>query len=179
MADLKKTLPPSVGKSAGIGDLLDSCDLELDRLEQEARTASERLAAGTADEAGCALWEQELGLDVREDLPLEARRTLIRIALEQMDILTPKKLRELLARMLEGEVTMEERFADYKVALAVHVSRFLVPSMRQAEQALRRALPAHLDCELAAKAEMETDKQSRRALFSGMKLEIYTEEEIT
>ena len=179
MADLKKTLPPSVGQSHGIGQMLDSCDKELDRLEQEARTASERLAAGTADEVGCALWERELGLSVREDLPLEARRTLIRIALEQMDILTPRKLRELVERMLEGQITIEERFADYAVALAVQVSRFLVPSMRQAEQALRRALPAHLDYTLAATADMETDKQSHRALFSGIKLEIYTEEETT
>lgn len=179
MAELKKTLPPSVGKSQGVGEILDSCDKELDRLEQEARAASQRLAASTADEVGCRLWEQELGLEVREDLPLEARRTLIRIALEQMDILTPKKLRELLERLLEGEITIEERFADYTVALAVQVSRFLVPSMRQTEQVLRRALPAHLDYTLAAKADMETGKQPRRALFSGMKLEIYTEEETT
>ena len=179
MAELKKTLPPSVGESQGIGAILDSCDMELDQLEQAARTASQRLAASTADEVGCALWERELGLDVREDLPLEARRTLIRIALEQMDILTPKKLREMMERLLEGEITVEERFADYKLALAAQVSRFLVPSMRQAEQAIRRALPAHLDYSLAAKADAETDKQPKRALFSGLKLEIYTEEETT
>ncbi len=179
MAELKKTLPPSVGRSRGIGEILDSCDKELDLLEQEARAASQRLAASTADEAGCTLWERELGLDVRADLPLEARRTLIRIALEQMDILTPQKLQELLERLLEGEITIEERFADYTVALAVQVSRFLVPSMRQAEQALRRALPAHLDYTLTAKADLETDKQSRRVLFSGLKMEIYTEEETT
>ena len=70
MAELKKTLPPSVGESQGIGAILDSCDMELDQLEQAARTASQRLAASTADEVGCALWERELGLDVREDLPL-------------------------------------------------------------------------------------------------------------
>ena len=179
MADVKKTLPPSVAQSRGIGQILDSCDKELDRLEHEARAASERLAAGTADEAGCALWEQELGLDVRNDLPLDARRTLIRIALEQMDILTPRKLRALVERMLEGQIIIEERFAEDTVALAVQVSRFLVPSMRQVEQALRRALPAHLDYTLAATAHMETDKQPHRALFSGIKLEIYTEEETT
>ena len=179
MADVKKTLPSSVGQSRGIGQILDSCDKELDRLEDAARTACQRLAAGTADEAGCALWERELGLDVRDDLPLEARRTLIRIALEQMDILTPKKLREMMERLLEGEITVEERFSDYKVELAAQVSRFMVPSMRQAEQALRRALPAHLDYSLAARADVETDKQPQRALFSGLKLEIYTEEETT
>ena len=116
---------------------------------------------------------------MREDLPLEARRTLIRIALEQMDILTPQKLREMMERLLEGEITVEERFSDYKVELAAQVSRFLVPSMRQAVQALRRALPAHLDYSLAARADVETDKQPQRALFSGLKLEIYTEEETT
>ena len=56
MADVKKTLPPSVGQSRGIGQILDSCDKELDRLEDAARTACQRLAAGTAYEAGCALW---------------------------------------------------------------------------------------------------------------------------
>jgi len=179
MADLKKTLPPSVGDSWGIGTILDSCNEELDRLEQQARAVSLRLAAGTADEEGCKLWEQELGLDVREDLPLEARRTLIRVALEQMDIFTPEKLVELLGRMLEGNVRLNERVDAYTVELAVQVSRFLVPSLRQVEQVLRRALPAHLAYSLSAQADMETGDQSRRALFSGMKLEIYTEEETT
>lgn len=179
MADLKKTLPPSVGNCTGIGGILDSCDRELDKLEQEARTASERLAASTADAAGCTLWERELGLTVREDLPLEARRTLIRIALEQMEILTPQKLQQLLERLLEGNITVTEQFSQYTVALAVQVRRFLVPSIRQVEQALRRALPAHLDYTLTVKADLETGEQSDRVLFSGMKLEIYTEEETT
>ena len=43
MADVKKTLPPSVGQSQGIGQILDSCDKELDRLEDAARTACQRL----------------------------------------------------------------------------------------------------------------------------------------
>lgn len=179
MADVKKTLPPSVGASQGIGAILDSCDSELDRLEQEARAASLRLAAGTADEEGCELWERELGLDVRKDLPLEARRTLIRIALEQMDTCTPAKLLELLGRMLEGEATLTEEFDAYTVRLAVQVSRFLVPSLRQVEQTLRKALPAHLDYALSASTQLETESPPKRALFSGMTLEIYTEEETT
>ena len=39
MADIKKTLPQSVGESRGIGEILDSCGTELDLLEQEARAA--------------------------------------------------------------------------------------------------------------------------------------------
>ena len=93
MADIKKTLPQSVGESRGIGEILDSCGTELDLLEQEARAACLRLAAATADSKGCALWERELGLEVREDLPLSARRVLIQVALEQMDTCTPEKLR--------------------------------------------------------------------------------------
>ena len=85
MADIKKTLPKSVGDSRGIGAIQESCDAELDRLEEEARAACFRLAAATADAKGCAMWERELGLDIREDLPLGARRVLIQVALEQMD----------------------------------------------------------------------------------------------
>ena len=115
MADIKKTLPDSVGGSRGIGTILESCDSELDRLEKEARAACFRLAAATADAKGCAMWERELGLDIREDLPLSARRVLIQVALEQMDTCTPEKLRALVLRMLEGEVTVTEEYAQYTV----------------------------------------------------------------
>ena len=38
MADIKKTLPQSVGESRGIGEILDSCGTELELLEQEGTT---------------------------------------------------------------------------------------------------------------------------------------------
>ena len=177
MADIKKTLPESVGDSRGIGTILESCDSELERLEEEARAACFRLAAATADAKGCALWERELGLDLREDLPLSARRVLIQVALEQMDTCTPEKLRALVLRMLEGEVTITEEYARYTVYLAARVEKFLVPSLRSVHRALRRATPAHLDCVLSANAEIETDPTPRRALLQGMKLEIFTKEE--
>ena len=125
MADIKKTLPQSVGESRGIGEILDSCGTELDLLEQEARAACLRLAAATADSKGCALWERELGLEVREDLPLSARRVLIQVALEQMDTCTPEKLRAFVLRMLEGQVELREDFEGYTVYLAAQVEKFL------------------------------------------------------
>ena len=173
MADIKKTLPDSVGSSRGVGAILESCDSELDRLEEEARAACFRLAAATADAKGCAMWERELGLDIREDLPLSARRVLIQVALEQMDTCTPDKLRALVLRMLEGEVTVSEDFACYTVYLAASVEKFLVPSLRS----VHRASPAHLDCVLSASTEVATDPTPRRALVQGMKLEIFTKEE--
>lgn len=179
MSDIKKTLPPSVGASRGIGDILNSCGMELDRMEQEARAACCRLAASTADNRGIELWEKELGLDVRSDLPLAARRTLVRIALEQMDTCTPEKLKAILAQMLEGRAVLTERFDQYGVDIWVEVERFLLPSMRQAENALRRAMPAHLDLHLTAVAQGTTSNKLQRVLIPGMKLTIYTEEEIT
>ena len=179
MSDVKKTLPPSVGKSRGIGDILDSCGSELERVEQEARAACLRLAAGTADIHGVEMWEKELGLDVRADLPLEARRTLIRIALEQMDTCTPEKLKVMLNQMLEGKAVLTERFAEYGVDLWLDVERFLLPSMRQVEHALRRAMPAHLDLHLTAVGRGGNANKLQRVLIPGMKLTIYTEEEIT
>ncbi len=176
MADVKKTLPPSVGEMRGIGNILDSCDSELDRLEEEARAACFRLAAATADSKGCVLWERELGLDVREDLPLSARRVLIQVALEEMDTCTPEKLRAFVLRMLEGELTIREEFEQYKVYLAAKVEHFLVPSLRSVHRALRRAAPAHLDCVLSATADAMTDARPRRALQQGMHMEIYTKE---
>lgn len=179
MADIKKTLPPSVGESRGVGAILDSCDAQLDILEEEARAACLRLAAGTADAAGCALWEKELGLDIREDLPLSGRRVLIQVALEQMDTCTPEKLRAFVLRMLEGQVTLTEDFARYRVEIAARVERFLVPSLRSVHRALRRAAPAHLDCVLKAEAQAESVPEPRRGLIQGMKLEIYTKEDET
>lgn len=179
MAELKKTLPPSVANAQGIDNILDSCDSELDRLEQEARAACCRLAAGTTDEAGCTLWEQELGLTVREDLPVEVRKNLIRIALEGRETCTPQRLKELLGRMLEGETTLTEQFARYRVELKTQVERFVVESLRQVETVLRQATPAHLEVHLSAAASRVTHPVSRRGLTAGMKLEITTEEEIT
>ncbi len=179
MADIKKTLPPSVGQSSGVGKILESCDRELDRLEKEAREACFRLAASTADQTGCVLWERELGLDLREDLPLAGRRALILVALEQLDTCTPEKLRAFVLRMLEGELEITEDYERYKVYLAATVERFLVPSLRSVQRALRRAAPAHLDYVLSARADVLTETAPSRALTQGMKLEIYTKEEMT
>ena len=177
MADLKKTLPPSTGAARGIGAVLESCDGELNRLEDEARAACCRLAAGTTDQVGCALWEQELGLASGEGLPLEVRRNLIRIALEGRETCTPQWLMNLVRRMLEGEVTLKERFADYRVELTAQVEHFSVNSLRQVQAVLRQAVPAHLEIALQAAAALDTDSAECRVSVAGMGLEIMTEEE--
>ena len=179
MADLKKTLPPSTAQAGGIETVLDSCNGELEQLEREARAACRRLAAGTADGVGCTLWEKELGLAVREDLPMDVRKTLIAVALEGRETCTPERLKGLLRRMLEGEVTLTESFAQYRLLLAAQVEHFAVTSLKQVESVLRQAAPAHLEVSLSAAAQMSTQLDPRRGVIVGMNLEITTEEEVT
>lgn len=179
MTSLKKTLPPSTAEAQGIGSILDSCGSELEELEQEARAACMRLAAGTADEAGCALWERELGLESRADLPLEARRVLIRIALDGRNTCTPQRMRELLRRMLGGEATLTERFSEYRLELTAQAGHFSVPSLLQVKRTLRAAVPAHLAVDLQVAAEVPTRDACRRVQLPGLMLDITTEEELT
>ena len=179
MADVKKTLPPSTAQARGIAAVLDSCDSELEQLEQETRAACRRLAAGTADGAGCTLWERELGLPVREDLSPDVRRAIIAIALEGRETCTPERLKRHLGRMLEGEITLSESFDRYSISLAAQVEHFAVASLKQVENVLRQAVPAHLAVNLSAAAQAETQPALWRGTVAGMHLEITTEEEVT
>lgn len=179
MADLKKTLPPSTAQARGISAVLDSCDGELEQLERETRAACRRLAAGTADGAGCTLWERELGLPVREDLSPDVRRALIAIALEGRETCTPERLKRHLSRMLEGQVTLTESFADYRLSVTAQVERFAVASLKQVEAVLRQAVPAHLAITLTAEAQAVTQLALERRTAAGLYMEISTEEELT
>lgn len=179
MADLKKTLPPGTAEARGIASVLETCDVELEQLEREARAACRRLAAGTADGAGCTLWEQELGLPVREDLTTDLRRALIAIALEGRETCTPERLTRHVRRMLEGEVTLTESFADYRLLLTAQVDHFAVASIRQVQDVLRQAVPAHLAVTLTAEARADTLPQLRRGVSASVNLEITTEEEVS
>ena len=160
-----------------MGALLDSAQGELEALEREARAAACRMAAGTADEKGLALWEEELGLEKREDLPPEGRRALVLAALDQMETCTPARLRAFVRRMLEGEVTLTEDFPNYALDIGVRVERFLVPSLRAVGAALRRSVPAHLDCRLAAQAALNGQSGTSRVLHQSIHLAIFSEEE--
>ena len=135
------------------------------------------MAAGTADEKGLALWEEELGLEKREDLPPEGRRALVLAALDQMETCTPARLRAFVRRMLEGEVTLTEDFPNYALDLGVRVERFLVPSLRAVGAALRRSVPAHLDCRLAAETALNGQSGTSRVLHQSIHLAIFSEEE--
>lgn len=179
MADILQTLPPFVGKTDGVGDILRAVNGELERLEQEARAASLRLSAGTADETGAALWENELGLGHPEQLSPAARRVLIRLALEQMETCTPARLKALLGQMLEGEVTLKESFSDYDLRLALHITDFYVPSLHAVEQALRRTVPAHLDCGLEFSAGLESTGGAKRVLSQSIRMTMVSREETT
>ena len=110
---------------------------------------------------------------------MDVRKTLIAVALEGRETCTPERLKSLLRRMLEGEVTLTESFAQYCLLLAAQVEHFAVTSLKQVESVLRQAVPAHLEVSLSAAAQMSTQLDPRRGVIVGMNLEITTEEEVT
>lgn len=177
MADIKRTLPPSVGRTFGIGAILDSIDGELNALEKEARAACGRLTIKNTDEAGAVLWEKELGLEHPEELSLQARKALLRLALERRSTCTPQRLREDIGRMLKGEVTVTEDFAGYALQVHAHITDFTVPSMEAVERTLRKLTPAHLACTLRASASLTGSETPGRLLHAGVRMKIYTTEE--
>lgn len=177
MADLKKTLPPFVGRTRGIGEILDAIQPEVECAEQEARQSCLRLAVETADEAGLSLWERELGLESGSGLSAEARRMLIRLALEQMETCTPRRLCAMLERLTGGKAELQEDFAAYTVHMKLKSSRAPDTLLSQAQTVLRKAAPAHLLCLLEAELTANSREWGRRALVQGMALEIYTTKE--
>lgn len=179
MADIKKTLPPSVGKMNVIGPILETIDPELDRVERETRSACQRLAVDTCDEKGAELWEKETGIEVRDGLPLAMRKTLIRLALRKRETCTPERLKAFLNQMLAGPVELTELFSDYALMLRVRITDFLVPSLTTVLRELRGRIPAHLDFSLEASAELQGAEGSLRMLHQGIRIRIAATEEET
>lgn len=177
MADLKKTLPPFVGKTRGIGEILTALEPEVEAVEQEARQTCLRLAAETADEEGLRLWEQELGLEDGSTLDGEARRELIRLALEQLETCTPRRLCAMLERLGGGEAALQEDFSTYTVHMKLRGSSVPPTRLSTLQTVLRRAAPAHLLCLLETELAAMTRQQGRRALIQGVALEIHTTKE--
>ena len=177
MADIKRTLPPGVGRTFGIGTILESIDGELNALEEEARAACGRLSVENADEAGAALWETELGLGHPEELSLQARTVLLRMALDERSTCTPERLTQDLSQMLEGEITVTEDFSNYALQVYAQITNFTVPSMGAVERALRKLAPAHLNCTLHASASLTGNEAPGRLINAGIRMKIYTTEE--
>ena len=174
MADLKKTLPPFVGRTRGIGEILSALQPELQRVEQEARAACRRLAIHTADETGMELWERELGAENGGGLSLDARRVLALLTLAQMETCTPRRLCALLEQLTRGSAAIQEDFAGQTLRLEIRGSQMLPSRLSLVERA-----PAHLQCLLQARLQAETAPQGRRVLIQGAALEIHTTKEET
>lgn len=177
MEQLHRVLPPFVVKTAGIREIFQAILPELAELEREARCAGQRFSVQTADSTGLRLWETELGLEHPEMLSPAARRVLVELALEQMQTCTPARLRSFLNRMLEGQVTLTEQIQQYQVLLEMRIEDFYVPRLRTVREALRRAVPAHLNCELEVSAELRSEERAHRVFGTGIRMEIHTAEE--
>lgn len=179
---LKEGLSGRVSAMEGTvtGDILQAVAAELARIwSQEVDSVTQRgfvsTAQGTWLDAACG----DYGITRKEGESDESlrQRTLAHIRRQGAGGTAADYVAW--AEALEGETTLTEQFAQYRVELSTQVERFLVASLRQVEGVLRQATPAHLEVHLSAAASRITEGVSRRGMTAGMKLEITTEEEIT
>lgn len=179
MADLKKTLPPFVGRTRGVGEILSALQPELQSMEREARAVCRRLAIGTADETGMRLWERELGTENGGGLSLDARRVLTLLTLAQMETCTPRRLCALLEQLTRGSAAIREDYSRQTLQLEIQGSQMLPSRLSLVEKAIQKAAPAHLRCLLQARLRAETELRGRRVWIQGAALEIHTTKEET
>lgn len=179
MADIKKTLPPSVGRTNVVGPLLETVDPELERLESEMRAACRRLSVDSCDEKGASLWERETGIPEREGLPLSMRRARIRMALRERETCTPRRLKMFVGEMMKGETLLTERFGDYLLEIREKATDLSVPSLSAACEALRDRIPAHLAFTLAVEAALRGEEGERRLMHQAIRVRVAAEEEET
>ena len=172
MSAIRGTLPPFMSAWPEIGALLDALGAELDRLEAGAETLCLRTAASTADDPGLTRWERDLGLSVRSDLGTATRRTEVLAALDFFTTCTPHKLRSMLAHMTGGVVTLTESPAAGTISAAVTAEDAVPADLRGVQNALRRAVPAHLGCGMTATARMDGTSGGARCLTGSVSLRI-------
>lgn len=171
MSAIRETLPPFAADL--LGPLLDAAGSELDLLESETQALCRRAAASTADGRGLTRWERELGLPARADLSTETRRAEVLAALDFFTVCTPDKIRRMLARLTGGSAALTEDFSAGAVRCAVTVADGIPADLRGVQTALRRAVPAHLDCALSAAAALSGSGGGARCLWGGMRLLIH------
>ena len=145
---LLQTLPGYYAHCGQITLLLQVLEEELAHLEAQAQAAAARVIVSTADSAGLDLWEAELGLVRREDLPLSARRALILAVLDRGVPGTPEKITRLFSLLTGGKAVLTEDPAAYAIALQAEAPAGGA-DLYSCEQLLRRAVPAHLKCVLS------------------------------
>ena len=139
-------LMPELADSDDVRQVVRLSGLELARLEDEARAASQSvLPTKASDEHGTlAMWELLLGLPVAPPGPsVEQRRSLVTASIRKLHTSSGEDWVAAITQALETDVwEHEEGPADYQITIRVGAESGYVPG--QITVLARRLTPAHL-----------------------------------
>lgn len=158
MDNLRTALPPRYGDLGQITLLLQALEQELQRLETHARTVADRGYIATADEAGLARWEEDLGLTHRTDLDLHSRRILLQGALDRACTGTEADLRAYAVRLTGGTVQTAFRPETCTLTLTAGANRWL--DSHSLQHLLQQRLPLHISAQWTLPASAALDENS-------------------
>lgn len=125
-------------------------------IEREA--AELELASGQLDEAfrqffletatwGLSRWEEACGVPASGGKPFDQRRSLIKSRLRGAGTVTLAVIRSVVDSFENGEISVEEKFSDWKVVVTFIGKRGVPPNLADVKTAVREILPAHLQLE--------------------------------
>lgn len=93
---------------------------------------------------GLARWEAICGIPIDENKPEEQRRSVIKSKIRGAGTVTLAVIKNVADSFQNGEIKVEENFADYEVVITFIGKRGVPPNENDVRTALREIVPAHL-----------------------------------
>lgn len=94
---------------------------------------------------GLARWEAICGIPIDENKPEEQRRSVIKSKIRGAGTVTLAVIKNVADSFQNGEIKVEENFADYEVVITFIGKRGVPPNENDVRAALREIVPAHLN----------------------------------
>ncbi|SDE96816.1 hypothetical protein SAMN04488542_10456 [Fontibacillus panacisegetis] len=94
---------------------------------------------------GLASWETICGIPVDNNKPDEQRRSVIKSKIRGAGTVTLSVIKNVADSFQNGEINVEENFADYEVVITFIGKRGVPPNENDVRTALREIVPAHLN----------------------------------
>lgn len=140
---LKRDVPPFVAQMREMAELFSVEQPELDRISADLQGLLEQFYIKTATYA-LEDWEKEFGIKENPGLTIRQRRARILAKLNSNPPATVRMLENLVQQTLSANaVTIVEHPAEYRFDIYVNTD-YLVETLEIADDAVRRARPAHL-----------------------------------
>lgn len=137
-------LPEYYGTSAIMGAIVDQQAAELDKLYQTLDEVLKQYFVQTAT-WGLDLWEMELGLPVRYQLPDNERRGFILSRIRGIGTATRSTVEQVAESFGNGSMDIIEDFQAYRIIVRFAEKTGIPSNIQDLQTALREVVPAHLD----------------------------------